>query len=69
MFNLLVTLFQIIALFALRRMKKWAYYVFIATTLLAVLLLIPSPTNSEIIIVVLEVAFLAYLYSLRNKFV
>ncbi len=59
----------IISLFGLRKMKKWAYYVFVVNSLLIIGLLTVSYTPSEIFEAVVAIAFLAYLYSLKNRFV
>lgn len=61
--------FLFVVLVALRKMKKWAFYVFVVLTIIDILLLISSRTSATIVEGVVYVVFLAYLFSLRKKFV
>ncbi len=68
-FALAKNVFLFVALMALRKMKKWAFYVFGIIALLNVILLITSYSQNQIIEVVVEVIFFVYLWTLRKRFV
>ena len=61
--------FALVSFVALRKMKKWAFYLFGIVAITSLISLAYSQSNSQIAETLFSVVFFGYLWTLRQKFV
>lgn len=66
---LALSLFNTVSFIGLRKMKKWAFYVFMVGTLISIAAYLLVHSSSHLVTMVFSILFSLYLLSLRKRFV